>query len=123
GCTDTVEHQPVEAPNQPPAIVETPELAPPAPPPEVKPRVFAASREDCEKVPVYVAGTRAGEICKEDAATEGLTVIDLSDKWTPGVFAESADGEAPEYRAKYLELAASPTAELGLHGIPPNMTI
>lgn len=87
-----------------------------------EPRVFAPSRPGCDTVPVFAKGAAAGSVCVEDAAKEGLTVVDLSDGWTPRVFAAS-EGEGPEYRAKYLELARSASADLGLNGIAPTLTV
>lgn len=87
-------------------------------------RVFTPSRAGCETVPVFAEGEAAGSVCAEDASNEALTVIDLSDTWTPRVFAPSATSkDAPEYRAKYLELAASSSADLGLNGIAPNLSV
>lgn len=91
-------------------------------PKDLAPRVFAPSRAGCDTVPVFARGAEAGSVCVEDAATEGLTVIDLSDSWTPRVFAPKTES-LPEYRAKYLELARSPNADLGLNGIAPTMTV
>ncbi len=114
--------------DDPPVPVETrasdaqgAEAAAPAAP--VK-RVLAPSRAGCDVVPVFAAGEAAGSVCSEDAAREGLTVVDLSDAWTPRVFVPGGDkSTAPEYRAKYLELASQPSGDLGLHGVPPNVSI
>jgi hypothetical protein len=90
----------------------------------VERKVFVPSKAGCEKASVMKQGERAGEICVEDAESLGLTVVDLSDGWTPRIFtADAKTGSAPEYRAKYLELAANPNADLGLHGIAPNLSI
>lgn len=87
-------------------------------------RTRSPSRADCELVPVYAGGAPAGSLCADEVAKHGLTTIDLSDAWTPRVFAIGADpSRAPEYRAKYLELAATPSAELGLYGISPNLSL
>jgi hypothetical protein len=87
-------------------------------------RVFAPSHAGCETLDVLVDGEKAGSICADDAATEGLTVVDLSDAWTPRVFAPDAKThDAPEYRAKYLELAKSPNADLALFGIAPTISV
>ena len=73
---------------------------------------------------MFAAGESAGSICTEDAAKEGLVVVDLSDTWTPRVFAPDATThDAPDYRAKYLGLAAAGSADLGLYGIAPNLSI
>lgn len=63
----------------------------------------------CTKgVPVYVDGERRGEICENDASREDLTVVDLSDRWTPFIFTEyrelGENGRQP-YRETYLRLA------------------
>src|SRR5262249_24992114 len=83
-----------------------------APEPKPAPRMFKP-RAGCKAVPVFVAGEQRGSLCETDAAKEGLTVVDLSDTWTPRVFAPDAKtGDAPEYRAKYLELASQPNGDL-----------
>lgn len=87
-------------------------------------RALSPSRADCQVVGVYAGGKPAGTVCADEANKHGLTVLDLSDTWTPRVFALGADpARAPEYRAKYLELAASPAGELGLHGISPTLSV
>ncbi len=87
-------------------------------------RVFAPSRPDCDTVPVFARGEAAGATCADDAAREGLTVLDLSDTWTPRIFAHHERAKAPPtYRAEYLRLAAQPNAELGLHGVAPHLSI
>src|SRR5262249_24592141 len=69
-------------------------------------RPFAPARAGCKTVPVFTAGEANGSVCVDDASANGLTIIDLSDAWTPRVFAPDPEtGSAPEYRAKYLELA------------------
>lgn len=109
-----------------PPELQTAEAPPPAPAPPVKdvPRVYLPSRPGCDAVPVFVRGSSAGSTCVDDAAKDGLTVLDLSDDWTPRVFAPALESqEAPEYRAKYLELAKLSNADLGLYGIAPTMTV
>ena len=91
-------------------------------PKPLTPRVFSPSRVGCDAVPVFARGAQAGSVCVEDAAREGLTVLDLSDTWTPRVFAPQK-AVLPEYRAKYLELARSPSADLGLNGIAPAISV
>jgi hypothetical protein len=87
-------------------------------------RPFAPSKTGCDAVDVYTDGHADGAICSEDADQEGLTVVDLSDTWTPRVFAPDAQtGEAPEYREKYLELAHEPNADLGLYGVAPTLSV
>ncbi len=73
---------------------------------------FAPSRAGCETVPVFSAGEPDGRVCADDAAASGLTVVDLSDTWTPRVFApDPGTHAAPEYRARYLELASQAGAD------------
>lgn len=93
--------------------------------PEVTPvkRVYTPSRAGCDAVPVFAAGEAAGSVCSDDAVKLSLTVIDLGNEWTPRVFQKGPNGETPEYRAKYLELANSPSAELALNGIAPQLSI
>ena len=85
---------------------------------------FAPSHAGCDAVPVFVAGAQAGSVCADEAHANGLTVLDLSDEWTPLVFAPDPEThDAPSYRAKYLELANQPNADLGLYGIAPSLTV
>ncbi|MFO0619451.1 MAG: hypothetical protein U0414_43080 [Polyangiaceae bacterium] len=103
------------------AVSAPADAAPPAPPAK---KIYAPSRQGCETVAVYDEGEERGAVCTEDAPTEGLTVIDLSDTWTPRVFAKAAKAkEAPAYRAEYLKLAASPGVDLALNGIAPNLSL
>jgi hypothetical protein len=107
-----------EPPAAPPAEAsETPVTEPEAP------RVFSPARPGCEAVPVLSRGASVGSVCVEDAASNGLTVVDLSDAWTPRVLAAGGDGEAPEYRTKYLELSRQPNADLGLYGVSPALSV
>ncbi len=85
-------------------------------------KTYTPSRAGCDAVRVARAGTDAGSICVEDAANEGLTVLDLSNDWTPRIFAKDNRGRAPEYREKYLELASQAHGDLGLHGITPQLS-
>lgn len=85
---------------------------------------FAPSRAGCDEVEVYAVGSPAGSVCAEDIAARGLTTVDLSDAWTPRVFApDAATGKVADYRAKYLQLARSPVADLGLYGVSPTLTV
>jgi len=96
--------------------------AEPAPPPPPKP--FEPAHAGCDAIPVFANGGPFGSVCAEDAATSGLTVVDLSDSWTPRIFAPDATThDAPEYREKYLALANNSGADLGLYGIAPSMTV
>ena len=75
-------------------------------------------------MPVLAEGADAGSICTDDAGSNGLVVLDLTDQWTPRVFApDTATHDAPDYRAKYLAHANAPSAELGLNGVLPSVSI
>src|SRR5690349_12555345 len=67
----------------------------------------AAAQTQCEPVVAYRDG-RATRTCAADAERRGLTVVDLSDTWTPAIFAEAPEfGEAGRqpYRSTFLALA------------------
>lgn len=99
------------------AMPKVAEIAPPKAP-------FVPSRQGCESVTVFAKGAPFGSVCVDDAEKEGLTVVDLSDGWTPRVFApDPTSHDAPEYRAKYLELASQANADLGLYGISPTLSV
>jgi hypothetical protein len=88
------------------------------------PRNFVPSRPGCETVAVFDRGAAAGAVCADEASARGLTVVDLSDDWTPRIFARDEEtGSAPEYRNTYLRLARQPNADLGLYGIAPTLTV
>jgi hypothetical protein len=119
GCQpeSETESAPPPAPPSPSATVESAAVAPAK-------RVYVPTKRGCEAVTVFAGGEPAGSVCREDLAAEGLTAIDLSDSWTPRVFAPPPGAKnVPEYREKYLELANSPSAELGLNGIAPSFSI
>ncbi|NUO53578.1 MAG: hypothetical protein HOV80_32415 [Polyangiaceae bacterium] len=120
-CDDDPGHQPADRPRTSAPPVEK-QAAAPAPPVPVK-RTYTPARAGCDRVEVIIAGEPAGSICAEDAKAEGLTVVDLSDSWTPRVFSQNPEGKGPDYREKYLELARSPSADLGLHGIAPTLSV
>lgn len=85
---------------------------------------FAPARAGCDAVPVFSSGESNGSVCADDAAASGLTVVDLSDAWTPRVFAPDPETRAaPEYRARYLDLANQASADLGLYGIAPSLSV
>lgn len=86
----------------------------------------AARADDCERVAIWDAGHRTGTVCRTDAAVRGLTVLDLSDDWTPPVLAPG-----PDYRDTYLALAAERDLTglalrdryFELYGIPPALSV
>ena len=84
-------------------------------------------------VPVFRDGGRAGDTCAARAATEGLTLLDLGDGFTPRIFTEEAATGRHPYRATFLALAderldALPRNQpaeryLELYGIPPTLRV
>ncbi len=123
GCSGAPDGDVPAAPPSAAPAVAAPSAAP-VEPPVVARKPFAPSRAGCETVPVFAAGEANGAVCVEEAAADGLTVVDLSDTWTPRVFApDPGTGSAPEYRAKYLELANQANADLGLYGIAPTLSV
>jgi hypothetical protein len=107
-----------------PTSASTPSSESVAPPVVEAPKPFVPSRAGCVTVPVFSAGKANGSVCVEDAAANGLTVLDLSDGWTPRVFElDPETNSAPDYRAKYLELANNANSDLGLYGIAPSLSI
>ncbi|HEU4733312.1 MAG TPA: hypothetical protein VFT22_35715 [Kofleriaceae bacterium] len=59
----------------------------------------------------FDAGRETALLCPDEAARQGLTIIDLGDEWTPTLFAGTAGGQAPAFRTQYLALAAGHDAE------------
>ena len=59
---------------------------------------------ECARVLVMRGGAERGAICATDALAQGLTIVDLTDAWTPSIFAP-ADGQVPSFRERYLALA------------------
>jgi len=102
----------------------TPEPAPPKQP------IATAGRCD-EQVLVYEDGRERAPVCA--GAIGERTIVDLRDAWTPLLFAPDADGNAPDFRATYLALAAERDAKgatlpasvaLGeLYGVVPSFAI
>jgi hypothetical protein len=124
GCSHRAAHGDAEATASSSAPVAASASAAARAPTAPAKRVYAPSRPDCQTVEVLAAGEAAGRVCVDDAAHGGLTVVDLSDQWTPRVFApDPVSHDAPEYRAKYLELANAASADLGLNGIAPSLSL
>ncbi len=124
--------------------------ATPAPPePAAETRIDEAQREEdvpvepvepaaptCEDpLPIYAGGDKSGEVCREDVANRGLTLIDLSDDWTASIFDEDPDGAVPAlpYRDVIIALANErfedlpedfePERFLELFGIFPTLSV
>jgi hypothetical protein len=60
----------------------------------------------CVTAIVVEAGREHGEVCASEARARGLTVVDLTDAWTPGLFAPGDDGRVPSFHDRYLAMAA-----------------
>jgi len=88
--------------------------------------VGLATEGGCVQVIVMDAGREKGTTCATDARAKGLTVIDLTDSWTPTLFAPTGD-QVPAIRDKYLELAAEKgqgeDALSELYGVVPALAI
>ena len=88
--------------------------------------VGLATEGGCVQVTVMDAGREKGTMCAADARAKGLTVIDLTDSWTPTLFAPTGD-QVPAIRDKYLELAAEKgqgeDALSELYGVVPALAI
>jgi hypothetical protein len=50
-------------------------------------------------------GVEKGIVCPSEAKTQKLTIVDLTDAWTPRLFAPGPDGTAPDFRDDHLRLA------------------
>jgi hypothetical protein len=59
----------------------------------------------CLQVTVFDGGVERGAICATDARARGLVLVDLTDGWTPALFAPTADGQVPSFHDRYLALA------------------
>lgn len=91
----------------------------------VRPQITAEG--GCVTVELVEDGNLRGPICVADAQAKGLTIVDLTDTWTPTIFSPR-DGQVPSFKARYLELAAE-RGEKGidalaeLYGIVPALSI
>lgn len=73
-----------------------------------RPEIAGSEEGECEAVIAYREGRAPERMCAAEAEQAGLTVVDLSDRWTPGIFAEAPEfGEAGRqpYRETFLALA------------------
>ncbi len=89
-----------------------------------------------DAIPVYADGATRAQVCPDDLASQGLTLLDLRPDWTPRVFDEDPSlGEAgvQPYRAVLLALAdenfealpeeVEPERYLELFGIFPTLRV
>jgi len=75
---------------------------------------LTAHADDCVPASIWRDGQRDGTVCLADATARGLTVIDLSEDWTPPVLGAAPDGTAPGYRSSYLALAQERFGDAGV---------
>jgi hypothetical protein len=71
---------------------------------------------------LVAGGVERGAICVADAHARGLTIVDLTDAWTPLLFAPIAGGATPSFHDRYLALAAErdgAQALAELYGVVP----
>lgn len=88
---------------------------PPSPQPPPAPR-FSITESGAQlacpgAVVRFDAGRETALLCPDEAARQGLTIVDLGDEWTPTLFAVGPDGREPSFRNQYLALAAGRDAE------------
>jgi hypothetical protein len=80
----------------------------------------------CVQVTWFDAGRDQGALCAVDAQAKGLTIVDLTDVWTPTLFAPIGD-QVPSFHDRYLQLAGehgeSEDALGELYGVVPALAI
>jgi hypothetical protein len=90
-------------------------------------RAPITSEGECVTAELVDAGVPKGAICVADAHARGLTIVDLTDSWTPTLFQPTRDGQTPTFRQRYLELATEKgegiDALAELYGIVPSLAI
>jgi hypothetical protein len=75
-----------------------------------------ARADDCEHVSVWRDGKHVQTVCRSDALSRGLTVLDLGDYWVPPILAADETGSAPAYATSYLALAQERFGDAALDG-------
>jgi hypothetical protein len=70
---------------------------------ELRPQLTAEGA--CVSAIVIEGGAEHGAMCTNAAIARGLAIVDLTDAWTPTLFAPTADGQVPSFHARYLALA------------------
>ncbi|HEY5944032.1 MAG TPA: peptidoglycan-binding domain-containing protein, partial [Kofleriaceae bacterium] len=96
---------------------------------QVRPQITAEG--ECVTAELVEGGVAKGPICVADAQGRGLTIVDLTDTWTPTLFQPTRDGQTPTFRQRYLDLAQEKIekTETGiealaeLYGIVPGFAI
>src|SRR5206468_9584734 len=72
--------------------------------PAAAPPAVAAPASSASGIPIVERGHTAGQTSADDAARNGLTVVNLSDDWLPYVFSEEPDKPQP-LRPYLIDLA------------------
>ncbi|MEO6771844.1 MAG: peptidoglycan-binding protein [Kofleriaceae bacterium] len=70
---------------------------------QLRPQITAEG--SCVQVEVIAHGADQGLMCATVALAKGLTILDLTDTWTPTLFAPTAAGQVPSFHDRYLQLA------------------
>lgn len=96
----------------------------------------AAGRTGCERIATFVDGREVETLCDHAAASRGLTILDLSDRFVPRVLdgaPDAEESERPSYRSIYVALAderwdelpedVDPEPYLELFGISPTFRV
>ena len=66
----------------------------------------APSPGNCrDPLPIYRDGHEDGHVCAENAGSQNLTVVDLSDDFAPFVFRTPTGHEEPQYRSTFIALS------------------
>ena len=103
---------PEELSTERPPITEAPATEAPKPTrdveePEAEPEPEPVPQVTCPGAAMrFDAGREVAWVCPDEIATDGLTIIDLANEWTPMLFAATHGGVEPSFRARYLALAA-----------------
>jgi hypothetical protein len=87
-------------------------------------------------IPIWTDGRPAGAVCPDDAAARGLTIVDLTDAWTPAALSPPPGAPPLAYRATYEALASERWTGAGadadrarddrfleLYGIEPTLSV
>lgn len=90
-------------------------------------RPVITAEGECVTAQLVEGGVAKGAICVADAQAKGLTIVDLTETWTPTIFQPTRDGQTPTFRNRYLELADekgdSIDALAELYGVVPSLSI
>jgi hypothetical protein len=91
----------------------------------VRPQI--TTEGECVTAELLENGAAKGAICVADALARGLTIVDLTDTWTPTLFRPARDGRVPGFRERYVELAQEKGDDIDalaeLYGVVPAFSI